>query len=73
MLDCSFGFRPRRSAHDALQVRIDESWRGRRWVVETDIANCFEAIPHAGLVQAIEERVGDRAVLSLVRTLLRAG
>jgi RNA-directed DNA polymerase len=73
MLDCSFGFRPRRSAHDALQVLIDESWRGRRWVVETDIANCFEAIPHAGLMQAIEERVGDWAVLSLVRTLLRAG
>jgi group II intron reverse transcriptase/maturase len=73
MLDCSFGFRPRRSAHDALQVLIDESWRGRRWVVETDIANCFEAIPHAGLMQAIEERVGDRAVLSLVRMLLRAG
>jgi RNA-directed DNA polymerase len=73
MLDCSFGFRPRRSAHDALQVLIDESWRGRRWVVETDIANCFEAIPHAGLMPAIEERVGDRAVLSLVRTLLRAG
>jgi RNA-directed DNA polymerase len=47
MLDCSFGFRPRRSAHDALQVLIDECWRGRRWVVETDIANCFEAIPQA--------------------------
>jgi RNA-directed DNA polymerase len=41
MLDCSFGFRPRRSAHDALQVLVDESWRGRRWVVDTDIANCF--------------------------------
>jgi RNA-directed DNA polymerase len=67
------GFAPRRSAHDALQVLIDESWRGRRWVVETDIANCFEAIPHAGLLQAIQERVGDRAVLSLVRGMLRAG
>jgi group II intron reverse transcriptase/maturase len=73
MLDCSFGFRPRRSAHDALQVLIDESWRGRRWVVETDIAGCFEAIPHSGLMQAIEERVCDRAVLSLVRGMLRAG
>src|SRR3954454_908898 len=50
MLDCSFGFRPRRAAHDALQVLIDESWRGRRWVVETDIANCFEAIPHEKLM-----------------------
>jgi RNA-directed DNA polymerase len=73
MLDCSFGFRPRRSAHDALQVLIDECWRGRRWVVETDIANCFEAIPHSGLVQAVEERVCDRAVLDLVRGMLRAG
>ena len=45
-LPCSFGFRPGRSAHDALQVLIDESWRGRRWVAETDIASCFCAIPH---------------------------
>jgi RNA-directed DNA polymerase len=40
-LPVSFGFRPGRSAHDALQVLIDEYWRGRQWVVETDIANCF--------------------------------
>jgi len=73
MLDCSFGFRPKRSPHDALQVLIDESWQGRRWVVETDIANCFEAIPHSGLMQAIEERVCDRAVLALLRGMLRAG
>jgi group II intron reverse transcriptase/maturase len=73
MLDCSFGFRPRRSAHDALQVLIDESWQGRRYVVETDVADCFEAIPHSGLLQAVEERVSDRAVLALLRVLLRAG
>jgi retron-type reverse transcriptase len=42
MLECSFGFRPKRSTRDALQVLIDEAWGGRRWVVETDIANCFE-------------------------------
>jgi RNA-directed DNA polymerase len=41
-LPCSFGFRPRRSAHDALQVLIDESWQGRHWVVETDIASCLD-------------------------------
>ena len=45
-LPCSFGFRPRRSAHDALQVVIDEAWRGRRWVVETDIASCLDACSH---------------------------
>jgi RNA-directed DNA polymerase len=33
MLECPFGFRPKRSAHDALQVIVDECWRGRRWVV----------------------------------------
>ena len=72
-LPCSFGFRPKRSAHDALQVLIDESWQGRHWVVETDIASCFEAIPHSGLVSAIEERIVDRKVLKLLRALLRAG
>ena len=72
-LPCSFGFRPKRAAHDALQVLLDEAFRGRRWVVETDIAACFEAIPHAGLMQAIEERICDRKLLKLLRALLRAG
>src|SRR4051795_2855199 len=72
-LPCSFGFRPRRSPHDALQVIIDEAWRGRRWVVETDIADCFTAIPHEALMQAVEERISDRAVLKLLRAILRAG
>jgi group II intron reverse transcriptase/maturase len=73
MLECSFGFRPKRAPHDALQVLIDESWRGRRWVVETDIANCFEAIPHDKLMLAVQERVSDQTVLKLLRAMLRAG
>jgi RNA-directed DNA polymerase len=73
MLDCSFGFRPRRSAHDALQVLVDECYRGRRWVVETDIANCFSAIPHEELMTAVQERVCDQFVLKLLRVILRAG
>jgi RNA-directed DNA polymerase len=72
-LPCSFGFRPKRSAHDALQVLVDESWRGRRWVVETDIANCCEAIPKDRLIQAVEERVCDQSVLKLLRVVLGAG
>jgi hypothetical protein len=72
-LPCSFGFGPKRSAHDALQVLIDQSWKGRRWALETDIANCFEAIPHSGLMSAIEERVSDRRLLKLLRAMLRAG
>lgn len=72
-MPCSFGFRPRRSAHDALQVVVDETWRGRRWVVETDIANCFEAIGKDRLIKAVEERVCDQSVLGLLRAMLRAG
>jgi group II intron reverse transcriptase/maturase len=73
MLECSFGFRPRRSTHDALQVLVDEAWRGRRWVVESDLAHCFEAIPHDRLMAAVEERIVDRHLLKLLRALLRAG
>jgi RNA-directed DNA polymerase len=73
MLDCSFGFRPRRAAHDGLQVVVDEAWKGRRWVVETDIADCFSAIPHSGLMSAVEERICDRRVLALLGAFLRAG
>lgn len=69
----SFGFRPKRGAHDALQVLVDEAWRGRRWMAETDIASCFEAIPHDRLVEAVEERICDRAVIKLLRAMLRAG
>ncbi len=70
---CSYGFRPKRSAHDALQVLIDEAWRGRRWVVETDIASCFEAIPHDRLMHTVEERICDRQILKLLRVMLAAG
>jgi RNA-directed DNA polymerase len=72
-LPCSFGFRPKRSQHDALQVLIDQSWTGGRWALESDVANCFEAIPHSGLMSAIEERVSDRRLLKLLRAMLRAG
>jgi group II intron reverse transcriptase/maturase len=70
---CSFGFRPKKAVHDALQVLLDESFRGRRWVVETDIANCFGAIPHDRLMSVVEERVCDRKVLKLLRVMLRSG
>src|SRR5437660_1623158 len=72
-LPSSFGFRPKRSAHDALQVLVDECWRGRRWVVETDIASCFTAIPHDKLMQEVEERVCDQPLLKLLRAIVRAG
>jgi group II intron reverse transcriptase/maturase len=72
-LPCSFGFRPRRSQHDALQVLVDEAWDGRRWVAESDVSDCFGAITHKGLMSAIEERISDRHVLKLLRAMLRSG
>jgi len=72
-MPCSFGFRPRRSQHDALQVLVDQAWGGRRWIVESDVSNCFEAIPHSELMSAIEERIVDRQVLKLLRVMLHAG
>ena len=42
-------------------------------MVETDIANCFSAIPQEKLMRAVEERVSDQAVLTLLRAILRAG
>jgi RNA-directed DNA polymerase len=73
MLECSFGFRPKRSAHDALQVLVDEAWGGRRWFAESDVSDCFGAIPHDRLMSAVEERIVDRQVLKLLRAMLRAG
>jgi group II intron reverse transcriptase/maturase len=73
MLECSYGFRPGRSAHDALQVLIDEAWDGRRWVAESDVSDCFGAIPHDRLMSAVEERISDRHVLKLLRAMLRSG
>ena len=72
-LPCSFGFRPKRAAHDGLQVLLDESFRGDLWVAETDVADCFGAIPHSGLMSAVEERISDRRLLALLRAFLRAG
>ena len=41
--------------------------------MESDVANCFEAIPHSGLMSAIEERISDRHLRKLLRAMLRSG
>lgn len=72
-LDCSFGFRPGRSAHQALEVIRAEVNRGRVWVVDADIASFFDSIRPDVLRQALEERISDRRVLGLIMGWLRAG
>jgi RNA-directed DNA polymerase len=72
-LDCSFGFRPKRSAHDALEVIRTEVNRGRVWVVDADIAGFFDAIDRGVLRSALEERISDGAIVKLILGWLRAG
>ena len=72
-LDCSFGFRPGRSAHQALEVIREEVNRGRVWIVDADIASFFDSIRPEVLRAALEERISDRRVLGLIMGWLRAG
>ncbi len=72
-LDCSYGFRPKRSAHQALEeVRVGANG-GRSWVVDADIDSFFDSIPPAVLRCALEERISDRRMVKLLMGWLRAG
>ncbi len=70
-LDVSFGFRPSRSAHDALE-RIKEHLKGGyREVYDADLKGYFDSIPHEKLMSCVRMRIVDRSVLGLIRMWLR--
>jgi RNA-directed DNA polymerase len=70
---CSYGFRPKRRAHDAVaEVRYLTS-RSYEWMVEGDIKACFDEISHPALMDRVRRRVGDKRVLALVKAFLKAG
>jgi len=70
---CSYGFRPKRRAQDAIaEVHLFTS-RSYEWVVEGDIEACFDNIDHTALMDLVRRRVGDKRVLALVKAFLKAG
>jgi RNA-directed DNA polymerase len=72
-LDCSYGFRPKRSAHQALdRIRKDVNNKGW-WVVDADIKGYFDNINHDKLMLMVKQRISDRRILKLVWKWLKAG
>jgi RNA-directed DNA polymerase len=71
-LDCSFGFRPGRSAHQAVDAIRSHLRSGRKAVYDADLKGYFDSIPHDKLIRCLEMRIADRSVLKLIRMWLRA-
>lgn len=71
--DNSFGFRPNRSAQDAIMRTLDYLNEGFEWVIDLDIEAYFDTVNHDKLISILRERVPDSATLHLIRKFLQAG
>jgi len=71
--DHSYGFRPGRSAHQAVEQAQQYIAEGYRWVVDLDLEKFFDRVNHDKLMAKIAERVSDQRLLKLIRAFLRAG
>ena len=72
VLNCSFGFRPGKNAHQALRAIQQNLQAGYTEVYDADLAGYFDSIPHDKLLKAIEMRIADRSVLDLLRQWLKS-
>lgn len=71
-LDCSYGFRPGRSAHQALDSIKQAIHAGKTHAYDADLKGYFDSIPHDKLIQALEMRIVDKQVIKLIRKWLEA-
>jgi len=69
----SFGFRPNRNAHQAVEAVVTAHAAGFKWVVDADIQAFFDNIPHALILNQVEQRVADGNILLILREFLSAG
>lgn len=72
-LDCSFGFRPNRSAHMALEKIRRDLLDGYVYVIDADLKSYFDTIPHDKLMSLVREEIVDGTVISLLESFLQAG
>jgi group II intron reverse transcriptase/maturase len=71
---CSYGFRPERSAHQALRELYSAiTWRGQYWVLDVDIQKYFDSIPHGELRAILDQRVTDGIIRRMIDKWLKAG
>lgn len=70
--DNSYGFRPNRSAHDAIRKVIANANDGYEYVIDLDLAKFFDTVNHSKLLQVISETIKDGRVISLIHKFLRA-
>jgi len=71
--DCSFGYRPGRSPHQAMRKIYRGLLKGYEWIVDADLKDFFGSVQHERLIDIIAERISDGRILKLIREMLKAG
>ncbi|MGB8380131.1 MAG: reverse transcriptase domain-containing protein [Dermatophilaceae bacterium] len=70
--DRSHGFRPGRGCHTALS-EVATTWTGTTWLIESDIAQCFDRLDHSVMLEILGDKIHDNRFLRLLRNMLQAG
>ena len=71
--DQSYGFRPKRSAHQALFKATEFINEGRHWIIDLDLKSFFDRVNHDQLMSLLRQHVADKSVLKLIRKYLKSG